>query len=77
MTRVLDLIRYGLILVATAYATFLIWRWHWLAALVACFPVYLIMLNLFGFLTLPLYALTPESRRIRRQFKGFEKSDQK
>ena len=30
-------------------------------------PVYIIMLNLFGFLTLtlPLHALTPEVRRVR------------
>ena len=61
----LDVIRNLLILAATVYATFLIWQWHWIAALVACIPVYIVMLNLFGFLTLPLYLLTPEVRRAK------------
>jgi len=61
----LDVVRNVLILAATSYATFLIWQWHWIAALVACVPVYVVMLNLFGFLTLPLYLLTPEVRQAR------------
>ena len=57
-TTALDFVRYLLIAVATAYATFLIWRWSWIAAVAACVPVYIIMLNAVDFLTLPLYTFT-------------------
>ena len=61
----LDVVRHLLILAATAYVTVLLWRWSWIAAIVACLPVYVVALNVFGFLTLPLYALTPEVKRAR------------
>jgi hypothetical protein len=61
----LDAVRHILILGAWGYATLLLWQWHWIAALLACVPVYVVMLNLFGFLTLPLYMLTPEVRQAR------------
>jgi hypothetical protein len=60
-----DVVRYVLILAATSYATFLIGQWHWIVAVLACVPVYIVALNLFGFLTLPLYLLTPEVRQAR------------
>ena len=59
----LDIVRYLLILAGTSYVTVSIWRWNWIVAILACAPVYFVMLNLFGFLTLPLYLLTPEVRR--------------
>ena len=70
MTAVLDVLRYLLIAVSTLYATFLIWQWHWIAAVLALFPVYVILLNLFGFLLLPLYGFTPEVRSTRKQAKA-------
>lgn len=69
-TMFLDLLRNALILVATGYATYAIWRWHWIAGVVALVPVYIVMLNVFGFLTLPLYLLTPEARRVREMEKA-------
>jgi hypothetical protein len=61
----LDLLRNALIIAATGYVTFKLWNWHWIIAVIAVIPVYVVMLNLFGFLTLPLYLLTPETRRAR------------
>ncbi len=70
-----DIVRNLLILVATGYAVFLIWKWNWIFALIAAVPVYIVMLNLFGFLTLPLYAFTPENKLKAKTFKAFENSD--
>jgi len=74
-TIFLDILRNLLILVATGYAVFLIWKWNWIVALIAAIPVYIVMLNLFGFLTLPLYAFTPENRLKAKAFKAFENGD--
>jgi hypothetical protein len=61
----LDVARHLLILAATAYATVTVWQWNWIAGIVFCIPLYVVMLNVFGFLTLPLYLLTSEVRRAR------------
>jgi hypothetical protein len=68
-------LRNVLILAATGYAVYLIWRWNWIIALIVAIPFYIIMLNVFGFLTLPLYALTPENRLKAKAFKAFENGD--
>lgn len=65
LKTILDLLRNVLILGATGYAEVKIWQWNWIVAILAALPVYIIMLNLFGFLTLPLYLITPEARRVR------------
>ena len=39
------------------------------------YPVYLVILNLFGFLTLPLYALTPENRLRSKAFNALMNND--
>ena len=75
VTISLDILRYLLILAGTGSAVFLIWRWNWIIALITCIPVYIVMLNLFGFLTLPLYAFTPENRLKAKAFKAFENGD--
>lgn len=69
-TASLDLLRHALVLAATAYATYGIWKWNWIAAVVTVIPVYVIVLNLLGFLTLPLYLFTPEIRRTRETEKA-------
>ena len=74
-TIFLDIIRNLLILAATCYVVFLIWKWNWIIALIAAVPVYVIWLNLFGFLTLPLYTVTPENRLKAKTFKAFQKGD--
>lgn len=74
-TIFLDILRNLLILVATGCVVFLIWKWNWIIALIAAVPVYIAMLNLFGFLTLPLYTFTPENRLKAKAFKAFENGD--
>lgn len=74
-TKFLDISRNLLILGATGYTVFLIWKWFWIVALIAAIPVYIIMLNLFGFLTLPLYAITPENILKAKAFKALENGD--
>lgn len=46
-----DIVRHILILSGTCYILFLIWKHSWVFGLLAVVPVYLIMLNLFVFLT--------------------------
>ncbi len=75
VTILFDIIRYLLILGGTIYVIFLIWRWNWIVALIAILPVYLIMLNIFGFLTLPLYAFTPENKLKAKAFNAFQNGD--
>jgi len=70
-----DVVRYFLILSGTCYLVFLIWKYSWIFALIAAIPTYIIMLNLFGFLTLPLYLLTPENRMKAKAFKAFQNGD--
>ena len=72
MTRLLNVLRHGLILGVTAYATWRLWDWHWIAAILACIPIYIVALNVVGFLTLPLYAFTPENRRARQMGRELE-----
>ncbi len=76
-TIFLDIFRNLLILAATSYVVFLIWKWNWIVALIAAIPVYVIMLNLVGFLTLPLYLFTPENRLTAKAFKALRKGDSK
>lgn len=52
-----------------------LWGWNWIIALFAVIPAYIIALNLVGFLTLPLYGLTPENRLGRRMMKALEAGD--
>ena len=74
-TIFLDILRNVLIVAATGFVVFLIWKWNWIVALIAAIPVYVVLLNLFGFLTLPLYALTPENRLMGKAYKAFKKND--
>lgn len=74
-TLFFDVIRHLLILSGTCYVVFLIWQRSWLIALIAAIPIYVILLNLIGFLTVPLYLLTPESRLGAKAIKASEKGD--
>ena len=71
-TIILDILRHLIILAATCYAVCLIWKWNWIVALVLAVPVYVIMLNLIGFLTLPIYRFTPENRLKVKAYKAFQ-----
>ena len=70
-----DVVRHLLILSGTCYTIFLIWQRSWIFGLLAIIPVYVIMLNLFGFLTLPLYLLTPENKLKAKAFQALQNGD--
>lgn len=57
-TQFLDIFRYLLIFVSSGFAVFLIWKQNRILALIEALPVFIVMSNLFGFLTLPLYRRT-------------------
>jgi len=67
-----DIIRWVLIIGATVLAVKWLWTVHWVLGLVLALPVFLIFLNVFGFLTLPLYGFTTEARIARRVLKDLE-----
>ena len=75
VTICIDIFRHLLIITGTCYAVFLIWKLNWIIALIAAIPVYIVMLNLFGFITLPLYAFTPENRLKAKAFRSYESGD--
>lgn len=75
ITIFFDIVRHLLILSGTCYVIFLIWKWNWIVALIAAIPVYIVMLNLFGFLTLPIYTFTPEHRLRIKAFKSLENGE--
>jgi len=75
VTICLDVFRHLLVIVGTCYAVFLIWKLNWIIAMISAIPVYIIMLNLFGFISLPLYAFTPENRLKAKAFRSFGKGD--
>jgi hypothetical protein len=49
----------------------LIWEWNWIVGLIAAIPIYVIIMNIIGFITLPIYALTPENRNAKKEFDDF------
>lgn len=75
LTIFFDVIRNVLIGVGTGWVTVLIWRHNWILGLVAFIPVYVILLNVFGFLTLPLYRFTPENRLKARMHQAMMSGD--
>ena len=71
-----DFTRHLLIMTGTVIVTYFLWtRVHWLLAAILFIPVYVVMLNLFGFLTLPLYFLTPECKVFSSAEKALLKGD--
>lgn len=70
-----DIVRYILILSGTCYILSLIGEHSSVFGLLAALPVYVIMLNVFGFLTLPLYSFTPENRAKSKMLNAMQKGD--
>lgn len=71
-TIFLDKLRNLLIWVTTGIILVLTWEWSRIITLLIALPVYFLSLNLIGFLTLPLYAFTPENKLKAKIFKAFE-----
>ena len=71
-----DFIRHLLIIIGTFTVLYFLWtRVHWLLAIILILPVYIVVLNFFGFLTLPLYFFTPERRAYSNAEKALIKGD--
>lgn len=71
-----DFIRHLLILVSTVVALYILWiRVHWVLAILVAIPVYIVMRIILGFLTLPLYFLTPETKVYSMVEKASDKGD--
>ena len=64
-----DIFRIALIIVSTFFSVGWLWNVHWLIGVILAVPIYLIFLNLFGFLTLPLYDYTFEAKEAREMIK--------
>lgn len=83
LRQFLDVIRHLIIVVATVVALYFMWKIHWLLATVAALPVYILLLNLVGFLTLPLYglaayawySLTPDGRIASEMLERIKKGE--
>lgn len=79
----LDVIRHVIIITATIMTIYFLWKIHWLLAIVVVFSTYILLVNVFGFLTLPLYALipygwsslTPEGKAMSEKWKRLEKGE--
>ena len=67
-----DIIRWALIIAATIFSIKWLWQVYWIIGLVFAFPVYWFFLNLFGFLTLPLYDYTTEAQNLRNTLEKFK-----
>lgn len=71
-----DFIRHLLIMTCTFVVTYFLWtRVHWALAVILILPIYIVMLNFFGFLTLPLYYFTPERKAYSSAEKALIKGD--
>jgi ABC-type multidrug transport system fused ATPase/permease subunit len=70
-----DTIRYLLTYFSTGVVLYYIGKYNLVLAVFAAIPVFIIMINLFGFLTLPLYFFTPESKAARKMLQSLEKCD--
>lgn len=65
-TITLDIIRNLLIIAITIYLLIIIWKWNWIVAIICSIPIYVIIMNIIGFISLPLYYLTPEHRKSKQ-----------
>ena len=75
VTIALDLGRWLLILGATGYLLVLLWRWNWIVTIVAAIPILVVVMNIVGFATLPLYLFTPENRMKARMARAIQSGD--
>lgn len=72
-TRLLDFIRNIFIVLLTIYFVYLLWHWNWIVAIISAIPIYIITINLVGFITIPIYSFSPENRLLKKGFKAAHK----
>ena len=75
----LDFFRWGWILGATGATVKWLSGFHWVLGVILALPVFIIMMNLIGFLTLPLYVYvsTPEAIAARKMLEELENENEK
>jgi len=73
-TVVLDVFRHFIPIAVAALATWALWEWNWMVAVASLATVYSIALKVAGFITQPLYELTPEARWFRQNHKDWHRS---
>jgi hypothetical protein len=67
-----DFLRYTLTLGGTAFIASYLWKINWIIGAISILPVFVLLLNIIGFLTLPVYFITPESSAARKAFKELD-----
>ncbi len=72
--RFCDILRWSLIIAATAFGVKWLWAFHWLLGLTLSVPAFILFMNVVGFLTLPLYAITIEAWEAKKIWQNFVKN---
>lgn len=67
-----DFLRYTLTLGGTAFIASYLWKINWIIGAISILPVFILLLNIIGFLTIPIYFITPESSAARKAFKELD-----
>lgn len=65
----LDFLRHILTFAGTAVVAWYLWKITWIIGAISILPVFILLLNIIGFLTLRVYDITPEARAARKAFK--------
>lgn len=60
--RTLEFLRNISIVVLTFYFSYLLWKWHWVAAVIGIIPVFILVNNAIRLLTFPLYSLARDNK---------------
>jgi hypothetical protein len=68
----LDFLRFILTFTGTAVIGWYLWKINWIIGPISILPVFILLLNIIGFLTLPVYFIAPESRAAKRPFKELD-----
>jgi hypothetical protein len=62
----LDFLRHTLIFAGTAVIAWYLWKIDWRIGAISILPVFILLLNIIGFLTLHIYYITPEASVSRK-----------
>ncbi|MGB2863485.1 MAG: hypothetical protein WBC05_09195 [Sedimentisphaerales bacterium] len=71
----LDFFRHLLVFGGTAFAVQFLWKTDWRLGAIAVIPIFVLLLNLFGFITIHLYNYTPEVRAGRKKYSDEDEGD--
>jgi hypothetical protein len=63
----LDFLRFILIFGGTAVIASYLWKINWIIGAISILPVFILLLNIIGFLTLPVYYYVPPEARVARK----------